>query len=227
MMCGNMTKSVFLKVPASELSLDDEFMKYQPTLGKELLFKEEVESAIQGGLKDFWRPKYDPSLNQDSTNICYVPGKRPAVGKSYNWWKQIASNFKPECGSRLGNRVEYTAFIAVLIKKLVASGWTVEDAWGAVLVECEKLGHYTESNNAKDTYEDTGCREVCGFCDLGNTSKILAAEDRFTVDTYFRGGSCYHCSSIPLANIMLVLSDRNREDIYSVGWLVFDSCPDC
>lgn len=49
-------KGLFKKVPASELSLDDEFMQYPPKTDRERIFKDRVEQAIKSGLKDFWRP---------------------------------------------------------------------------------------------------------------------------------------------------------------------------
>ena len=217
--------SIFKKVPASELRLDDDFMKHIPRTIEERHFKKLVESVIKNGLKDFWRPVCDPSLD-DNGCICYEPGKMPAVGKSYNWWVENAKSFCTERGSRLGTKSEYVGFMATVIKDLIASGWNVSDAWYAVCNDSMELGHYRNSTNRKNEFEYTGSREICGWCDLANTSKILETEDCYTVNTYFSGGSCYHCSSIPLASITLVLCDRNREAIYSVGWIVVDSCPE-
>ena len=54
---------IFKLVPASQLSLEDRWMKYQPKTNAERHFKELVETAIKKGLKDFWRPVCDPSFN--------------------------------------------------------------------------------------------------------------------------------------------------------------------
>ena len=226
MMCGNMTKSVFLKVPASELRLDDEFLKYQPKTKKEKEFKELVEDAIKSGLKDFYRPKYDPSLSEDRTSICYVPGKKPIVGKSYNWWEKVSKEFCPERNSRLGTKYEYIAFVAVLIKELVASGKSVEWAWNAVCNDSKELGHYWNSKNAKCAFETTGSREICGFYDLANTVKILA-EDEESFD-FWLASAHYHCfsDSYPLAGLCQVHGHSN-EGHFGCGWLVLDRCPDC
>lgn len=223
-MCGNTAKDVFVNVPASELRLDDEFLKYQPKTKKEKEFKEQVEKAIKSGLKDFYRPKCDPSLSEEGS-ICYVPGKKPVVGKSYNWWEKVAKEFCPERNSRLGTKYDYIAFVAVLIKELIASGKSIEWAWNAVYNDSKELGHYWNSKDAKHNFETTGSREICGFYDLANTGKILE-EDENGIG-FWIAGAHYHCFSdcYPLAGLGHVYG-RNNEGHFCCGWIVFDSCPD-
>ena len=91
---GNRTckvsKDVLRLVEASKLSLNDKFMQYKPVGGtNECIFKEMLTEAIKSGLNDFWRPKMDPSFDETG-HICYVAGKRPAVGKSKEWWQKEA-----------------------------------------------------------------------------------------------------------------------------------------
>lgn len=208
----------FMLVEASKLSLNDSFMQYEPKTDKERKFKLLLEQAIKRGLKDFKRPKYDPSFCGDG--ICYESGKAPAVGKSYNWWNQVAKKFKPEYNSRLGTMTEYVAFLGVLIKQLVESGWSVEEAWNAVCNDSKELGHYFNSENEKyDYYEPTGCREICGFYDLANCYKILAADEE--AGGFWYAGGCYADYSYdpPLAGIYLY--DFQDDDCDGgVGWLV-------
>lgn len=212
----------FMLVEASKLSLNDKFMQYEPKEddGRVLQYKRLLTKAIKSGLlKDFWRPKCDPSFNEGG--ICYESGKKPAVGKSYNWWSQVAKRFKPEYNSRLGTKTDYVAFLGVLIKKLVENGWTVERAWNAVCNDSKELGHYWNSENAKNDFELTGCREICGFYDLANCYKILA-EDGET-GGFWRAGGCYIRGSdyYPLAG--LICNDyQNGGNFFSVGWLVLD-----
>ena len=218
-------ESIFKRVPASKLRLDDKFLKYRPKTMAERIFKEDIETAIKNGLQDFWCPIYAPSFD-DNGCICYEPGKMPAVGMSYNWWSRMAKLFCPECGSRLGNRVKYTAFIAIIIKELVASGWKVDDAWSAVRNDSKKLGHYRNSQDAKHNFEPTGSREVCGWYDLGNCYKILA-EDEETGGFLLAGGRYFGDSyNAPLASLHRC-NYRDGDNDYGCGWLVFDRCPDC
>ena len=209
----------FVFVGASELSLDDEFMKYKPKTERGKNFKKQLTEAIKKGVKDFWAPKYDPSFNEEGTGICYVPGKKPAVGKSYNWWEKTAKKFCPERQSHLGLKSERVAFLGVLIKKLVESGWKVKEAWSAVCNDSRELGHYWNSENAKHAFENTGSREVCGFFDLANTYKILAYDEE-ACGFWLAGGLCNISSDYyPLADLGHGnYQDDNRCD--SVGWLV-------
>lgn len=216
---------IFKGVPASELRLDDDFMKHQPKTEKERDFKKKVETAIKNGLKDFWRPICDPSFD-DNGRICYELDKEPAVGVGYSWWVENAKAFCPERGSRLGTKSEYIAFLATLIKELIASGQSVEWAWNAVCNDSKELGHYLNSENAKYLFEPTGSRCICGFYDLGNTCKILSEDEAGRL--WIAGGYFYSDGfSCPLARLYRRTSRNNDDGYRSVGWLVFDSCPDC
>ena len=212
-------QDAFVLVEASKLSLDDEFMKYEPQTKREKEFKEQLTETIKKGIKDFWRPKYDPSFNEEGTGICFVAGKKPAIEKSYNWWNKAARAFCPERHSRLGTKSEYVAFLGVLIKKLVESGWKVEEAWNAVCCDSRELGHYRHSKNAMRDFEDTGSREICGFFDLANTYKILAENEEtggfWLASGVCDGGSCDY----PLADLVHG-DDQFINNDFSVGWLV-------
>ena len=220
-------EGIFKKVPASQLSLDDAFLKYSPKTKAERKFKDLVETAIKNGLKDFWRFTCDSSYD-DNGCICYEPGKKPAVGKSYNWWAKTAKELKPEQGSRLGTKSEYIAFLAVLIKELVDSGKCIEWAWNAVCNDSKELGHYWNSANSKHAFEETGSREICGWYDLANCYKILA-DDKEAGGFWLAGGDYGKSSySYPLADMSL--EDYRYVDACDVGgcgWIVFDSCPEC
>lgn len=211
--------NTFVWVEASKLRLHDEFMQYKPKTDEERKFKLLLAKAIKSGLMDFRRPKGDPSFNKGG--ICYEYGKAPAVGKSYNWWNQVAKKFKPEYNSRLGTKTEYVAFLGVLIKQLVEIGWSIEKAWDAVCNDSKELGHYWDSKNAKHDYESTGCREICGFYDLANCFKILAEDEGasgfWIAGGYYGSNSC-HCPLADFGNCYAL--DDNYDD--SVGWLVLD-----
>lgn len=211
---------VFVLCEASKLSLDDEFMKHTPCSENERKLKKLLEKAIKSGLKDFYRPVYDPSFDKDG-NICYVADAKPAVGKSYNWWKENAKRFCPERGSRLGTKKEYIAFLGILIKKLSESGWNIAEAWNAVCNDSKELGHYWNSSNAKHEFESTGSRKICVFYDLANTFKILSEDEE--AGGYWLAGGYYNnfSNGNPLADLD---HDDGRDDDcnHSVGWLVLE-----
>ena len=73
----------FVLIEASKLSLGDDFLQYEPQTEAQEGFKKNLTSAIKSGVKDFYRPIYDPSVDENG-NIVFVAGKKPAVGHSYN-----------------------------------------------------------------------------------------------------------------------------------------------
>lgn len=215
---------VFVLVEASKLSLDDEFMSHEPKTEEEKEFKQLLTEAIKSGLRDFYRPVFDPSFNENG-GICYMQGKKPAVGKTYDWWKKKAIKFMPKRGSRLGTRTEYVAFLGVLMKKLVRHGLPIAEAWNAVCNDSHELGYYWNcAKNVKIDFKPTGSVEIRGFYDLANTFKLLAG-DREVDDFWMAGGAYnYSCRDFPLANIDLGTSYFYSDDDIShgVGWLVLE-----
>lgn len=195
-------------------------MKYSPKTDKEKAFKELLSEVIKSGLKDFYCPILDPSFIDGTTKICYEPKKKPAVGESYKRWEVAAKNFDKLC--RIGTRSEYVAFLGVLIKKLVEKGWSVSKAWKAVCIDSKELGHYCDSKESKDDFEDTGSREVCGFYDLANTGKILAFDKDAGGFWCATSWYCYGGKDCPLAYLSLNTESRNYLFYDSVGWLVFE-----
>ena len=217
----NLETNDFVLIEAEKLSMDDEFMKFEPVTNEEYATKALISKAIKLKVKNFDRPKYDPSFTEDGKGICFVSGNKPAVGKSYNWWYNAAKRYKPEQNSRLGTRLQYGAFLGVLIKKLIEEGKTVEWAWNAVCNDSRELGHYWNSENAKNDFEPTGSRMICGFYDLANTYKILA-EDKEAGGFWLAGCDYRNIGgNSPLANLDHCYF-RVDYDYCGVGWLVFD-----
>ncbi|MBP3284928.1 MAG: hypothetical protein J6M02_05465 [Clostridia bacterium] len=212
---------MFVLIEASKLSQEDAFMKHKPRTEEEEIFKERLVSAIRRGVKDFYRPRIDPSFTKDGNGICYKAGKKPAVGKSYDWWDKVAKKFNPARKSRLGTMSEYVAFLGVLIKTLVAEGWSVEEAWDAVCNDSKTLGHYRNSEDTKQGFEPTGSREVYGFFDLSNAWKILS--DNGGAGGFWWASGNYHYNGYgkPLADLY---HDDDCDCNFSngVGWIVYE-----
>ena len=213
----------FVFVGASELSLDDEFMKYKPKTKKEENLMKELTELIKKGVKDFWAPKYDPSFNKERTGICYVPGEYPAINRSYEWWEKAAKEFCPERQSHLGSKSERVAFLGWYIKKIVESRpypyGSVESAWHITCVDSKVLGHYNDLNYARRGLEKTGSREAFGFFDLANTYKILAYDEEARGFWVAGGGFDTSAKNCPLADLR-VKSYKYEDLSYCVGWVV-------
>ncbi|MGN1301338.1 MAG: hypothetical protein ACI4U9_02265 [Clostridia bacterium] len=211
-------EGIFKLVPASKLSLNDDFLKYSPKTPAEVAFMVAVKIVIETGVQDFYRPTLDPSFDGEG-GICYQAGMNPAVGKSYNWWYENSKKFCPKWKSRLGTRSEYIAFLAVLIKEMVASGKSLGWAWNAVCNDSKELGHYWNSNDAKHAFEATGNREVCGWRDLANTFKILVEDNELGLFCLASGDYDSYGYSYPLADLFYYICSNNA-NVYSTGWLV-------
>lgn len=160
-------------VEASKLHLDDKFMRYEPTALEERVFKEDLTEVIKKGIKDFWTPKYNPSFEQNGKSICFAKGKKPATGKSFEWWEKNAKNFSRRNKSKLGKKSEYLALMGLIIKTLMESGWSVEKAWYAVCCESKKLMEYIMLENEKDYAE---IKEIFKLCNL-TTPKVVADDN--------------------------------------------------
>lgn len=209
----------FILVDVENLSMDDEFMKYEPQTPKEIETKELISRIILSGLKNFYRPKCDPSFtDENEEDICFTPGKMPAVGKTYKWWSEVAIRYCPELKSHLGTLVHYFAFLGVLIKKLVEDGKSVEWAWNAVCNDSKELGHYANPENPKFSPEPTGSKGSCGFCDLSNSSKILCNLYQ-TGYWHVNVGFAYLSITNPLSCFDYNLQIDKVFD-YGVGWII-------
>ena len=211
---------IIVLVEASKLSLQDEFMRYNPQSEKSKEFKNLLTKVINKGIKDFYRPVMDPYASMDG-DFFYAAGNKHAVGHLYDWWEKKAMEFDHDRRSRLGTRYEYVAFLGVLIKSLVEYGWKTADAWKAVCDDSKELGHYWNSENAKHSFETTGSREVCGFYDLANTYKILAEDEDEKAGGFWLAGGFYFNGSNgnPLADLSH-FDYRFDCSNCSVGWLV-------
>lgn len=216
-------KDGFVLVEASKLSLADDFMQYEPRTSAEKRFKEQLSKIITDGIKDFYRPTLDPSFTEDFEGICYKSGKWPAIARSYIWWTRIAREFAPERKSRLGTKSEYIAFLGCLIKQLIKDGWGVTNAWHAVCTDSYELGHYRNSKDAKRNYEYVGSRDICGFCDLANTLKIVARDSDDAYGFWLASGCRRHKSYLnPIFSLGFCTFWDNEED-NTVGWVVLES----
>ena len=209
----------FVLIKASELSLHDDFMDYEPCTRKETEVKNVLMGAIKSGeLEDFYRPKYDPSIDEDG-DIQFVPGKKPAVGFSFSEWLKIAEEFWPERRSRIGTMWDYYAFLGVRIKKMVEAGVDKERAWHMVCDNSDNLGHYGRFERIPQMVE-TGSHLFYGFCDLANTLKLISVGPY----EYAKASGAYFSLPYyaPLATFRVQKSGFEEKFDDRVGWIVLE-----
>lgn len=225
----NINPEWVVKIEASKLSLEDNFMKHQPATKNQERLKSYLETVIANGLEDFWRFRLDPSINMDG-ELVFLPGHRPAVGKSYSWWEEKSESFLPEHGSRLGTATEYVAFLGTLIKKLTAEGTSVNSAWHMVCDNSERLGYYQQQTRyikrrggfRPGDFANTGSYPKHGFYDLANTYKILAMDSK--KEGFFLASGSYN----ELSNVFPISEIGHFTNIgcsifYGVGWMVLEN----
>lgn len=224
---ANDAKDLLILVEAENLSMDDEFMQHAPTSKNVLFIKDLIVQAIQSGVKNFYHYNCDPSFANDyCTDIHFKPGEKPAIkaSKTLSWWADMAKKHCPERNSRLGTKLEYGAFLGVLIKKLIERGDTVEEAWNAICHDSHKIGYF--HFEIEDFYEagfaPTGSHPVCGINDLANTTKILLDDEGF----WSASGYVYdkRCGKGKIASISFLGTEtENKDKVYSqnmLGWIV-------
>lgn len=205
-------------VRASELSLEDDFLKHEPETYNQREFKNRLIKAIKTGLRDFRAQRMDASF-EEGGNICYKTGIKPARGESANWWNTKAREFMPEKESRLGTTKERIAFLALIIKYLIEEKeYTVENAWKTVCDQSRDLGNYHNAEDAKRDFEATGSRQIGEWYDLANVYKITV--DNENGGFSYVGGSCGDCGhEAPLANVDS-FGDPDMRCSASSGWVV-------
>lgn len=217
---------MLFRVEASHLSVDDEFMNYEPRTENEIRVKKELVNLISKDMKDFYCTKIDPSFTLEG-EIAFRPGLVPAVGKSCGWWLENAKQLWPQRNSRLGTRDEYIAFLGTLIKTLVANNWRIDKAWNVICNDSSEFGNYRRVRKhlipkraRPPMIEPTGSVVFSGLGDFANVSKILAPSDEN--DSFWLASGTYNDfgTDAPIASVKTADSDGNM--LYSVGWVVFD-----
>ena len=204
-------------VKASRLSLNSDFLNYEPVTEAQKMLRNLIIFAIISGISDFRAQVMDPSIDENG-EIYYKSGMKPATALSANCWKIKAGWFMPEKESRLGNIIERAAFLGLLIENLVnEQNYHKAFAWRAVCDQSKELGNYIDSQNSEKILECTGKRKIGQWYDLGNTQKIVHSD----MLGFFLFGGCglVYGKSQPLSHLM-TYDYPNAGYGNSVGWIV-------
>lgn len=201
-------------VEGSDSKIYSELLEHKALNDCEKKFMNNLRTAIEAGVKSFKVPVCDPSIDANG-KIQFVPGCKVANDYSYNELEKLAE----KNGFRLGTKNEYFLFLGTILNRLIAEGWSETAAFEAVCTDSTKLGHYANSAHAKHDFELTGSRKIVGKCDLANSYKILAKDEK--AGGFWFASGCYNSYGriFPLARINLNLGYGNLY-IVSVGWFV-------
>lgn len=220
---SNSANQNYIIVDVENLSLDDEFTKFQTQTTYEKSFRGELFTVIKKNkLKNFCKPIYDPSISGNQ-GIAFASNMDPALGMSFKQWFEIARTINPSKNSRIGSRDEYIAFLGFLIKKMVEAGVPIEKAWNSVCDDSSNIGVYASEVSFQNVLRKTGSKGICGFYDLANTQKVLLSDLSYAANYYWKAGGTYkdQGSRKPLVTFEFY-TDSITPLTDSVGWIIWD-----
>lgn len=137
-------------------------------------------------------------------------------------WAEMLKAYNPSRNSRMMARIEYVCRNLYLIQKLVKAGCEIAKAYEMVCDDSREIGHYCNSSNHKNDFEQTGSREICGFYDLGNARKFIAVDPWEEEFFFLVAGGDYDCYSALNQVAYFKNYGVGNEDYYSVGMIALD-----
>lgn len=212
----------FTLIEASKLSVNDEFMHFNPETEDQDYFKTVLTQVLQKGIKDFYKSNMDPSYTIYKT-FYFSENSKPATKLSLSTIKDKVKTYNFKKGSRLGTTDEYIVFLGYLIKQLHLYGnYSLSKAWNAVITDSSELGNFTTLLGEKNNIEKTNSRSILGFSDLGNTFKVLS--DSNDPEKYWIAGGDYtnHGFYTPLFHMFPLTNKKLLKEINAVPWIVME-----
>ena len=203
-----------IAIPGYNSSIYVSLLDHIPTSDAENNFKINLKEAVEKKIQDFEVPVNDPSVDENG-KLQFFAGKMPAVGYCYSEIEKLAE----ANGIRIGTKYEYILFLATMINRLIDDGWSEMAAWKAVCCDSKELGHYSDSADSKGDFESTGSRKIMGKCDLANTYKILARDEKTSGFWLASGNYSNEGSYYPLADYN-ISNNYNSYNYHGVGWFV-------
>ena len=149
---------------------------------REKRFKKEVLKALKNKPKEGfrWIPEYEPSPALDGS-IQFVKGKKPLVGLSCKEWSEYLKAYSPKNKSGTASKTTYFLLLLRWLKDGIA---TLEQ----IVEHSERIGHYLNSENAKQNFEKTGERRFGGLYGFVGNTCIVVEDSAATYGFSFVGG---------------------------------------
>lgn len=204
-------RDVFMHLYMEDLTEVD--LLYDFRIGRKRLFdsrkkaeyKENVIEALKNKPKEGyrWIPVYEPSPAPDG-GIQFVKGKKPLVNISCAEWGQKLRQYSPVNGSEELSKWTYFLLTLRWLKDGVA---TLDE----VVEHSENIGHYSDSDNAKNEFEKTGEREFGGLCGfVGNTCVFVKDHKSRTKHGIAGGAFCNIGKLCPMVNVNSVNDMKHK-----------------
>lgn len=215
-------------VPASTITTNSSILQYKPQNMAQAQLKVDLQRIAKMGMPDFRAQAMDPYINAKG-EVCYEEYCNAEIKKSAKDWDKELKNFLPQMNSRMGTKLQYSAFLGLLIKQLVEERqYNLKRAWYEVCNDSSKIANCWDSPRYTTKYgvkEPSGSRKIGKWYDLGNTRKIVIAEQNMQYK-YYSCGSNYATEGFihPLTFSMILLTP-SKPDYDSTGWCVMDVVP--
>lgn len=158
----NKFNDALFRVKASNLSIEDAFMKKLPKTENERDLMISLAILMQDA-KDFYCFKRQSFVDGIGMVAGYNIIPDSLDGLSYNQWNETARGLDYDRNSRIASKKEYILLLGVLIKDLVNAGWAIDGAWEAV---CEIPDKLFKSGETKG--------DIPALIDIVKSSKMLA-----------------------------------------------------
>lgn len=194
------------------------------TTNREKKFKADVLKALKNKPKKgfTWIPVYEPSPDGKG-NVQYVSGENTLIGAiefltAYNW-VNFFKDYSPENGSHMAS---ITTYFLLLLRWLQDGLVTIEQ----LAVDSKEIGHYHDSENAKNYFEKTGEREFGGLYGfVGNTYKIVKDSESSSDFSFLGSHFFYNGREYPLGDVKHVPFPANEclFDNSAVGLMELDN----
>ena len=187
--------------------------KYKFVTERQKRFKTDVMRALDNMPKEGfrWIPIYEPSMDTNG-NLQYVSGANVLSNLNSYTWEGIFHNYSPENGSKMSSITTYFLLLLRLLKDGFATVEQLAD-------NSNEIGHYCDSENAKDGFEKTGERQLGGLYGIaGNTYKIVRNSESSSGISLVGGYYDVYGYKFPLGDVVCDNSPKDTK-YYGIGLL--------
>lgn len=198
-------------VKASELSIDDTFLTYQPFYldYRPNLLKSILSSELKLGntFANFRCPIIAPSYDENG-HITFKEEAQPAYGTSLNQWVEESKNFMVTKNSRIGTRKNFYSLLGIFIKILVDDyKFELRTAWD---IACN-------TKYAEGIALLNGCDpNIMGlWYALSGYKKIIRRTNSYNFDILNNVAPW----DLPISNL---ISDIHQKQDNALGWIILD-----
>jgi len=202
----------FPRVKVRELSLEDEFLKYEPETIKQLHLRINILYAMLADIPDFRAQRFE-LLVDDRGKIFYDPNGITEAKTPY-WWIRQAGNILASKESRIGTNLQRYAFYGVVLKELTEKqGYTPSQAWRKV------CGENLDNNSFNNEIVEKSI--ILEMLELSHIDKLTLDYKEPNKFVIFKTNGDIESLRYPIAIVDSENFIEDEKTIYS-GWVVTD-----